>query len=377
MIDRIVQVVKKEFIQLRRDPRFLVLILFAPILQLILFGYVATTDVKEIPLAVYDTNRTKESRELIDRFTSSGHFELKEYITEYDDIDAALDNGRVDMVMVIPYDYARDLKKGKEASVQILVNGVNSNNASIAANYATNIILSMSEDIMIRKLGGLYSGSTSQLVQSRDRVWFNPELKSKNFMVPGIIAIILLIMLLPVMSMSIVREKEVGTIEQLNITPLSPLELIIGKVAPFIIIGYIDITLVTVVGTLWFSIPIQGSLLLLYLLSGIFIISCLSLGIFISSVSSNMIQAFMGSIVFLLPNILLSGFIFPINSMPKVFQYITYFIPLRYFLIIIRGIFLKGVGIIELWQDTLLLTIYALAVLLISSSFVARRTKTA
>ena len=298
---------------------------------------------------------------------------MRENITRYQSIDSLLDNGKVDAVLVIPADYANNLKRGKTTSLQLLLNGVNSNTASIAANYANNIVLNISEKIILSRLSR--SGNNTQPVEIRDRVWFNPELKSTYFFVPGIIGFLLLLMLVPVASMSIVREKEMGTIEQLEITPLSSFELIIGKVIPFIIIGYFDISLVTIIGTTWFSIPIHGSILLLYLLAGIFIVAGLSLGIFISSISDNMSQAYMGSIFFLMPNILLSGFIFPIDSMPRIFAYLTHIIPMRYFLIIIRGIFLKGVGFIELWPQAAALIIFTAVTITFSSWFVTLKMK--
>ncbi|MBN2135742.1 MAG: ABC transporter permease [Acidobacteria bacterium] len=370
MRERIIQVVKKEFIQIRRDKKALRIILLAPLIQLMVFGYVATTDVKDIPLAVYDQSNSEASRTLVEKFTKSGYFSLRYRLYKYSDIDDYLDKGKIDAVLVIPTDYASNLKRGKTASIQLLLNGINSNTASIAANYASNIILNVSEKIILERLAS--STGASQPVEIRDRVWFNPELKSSIYFVPGIIGFLLLLMLVPVTAMSIVREKETGTIEQLEITPLSSLELIIGKVIPFILIGYIDVTLVTFVGVTWFQVPVRGSLLLLYLFAGIFIIAGLSLGIFISSISNNMSQAYMGSIFFLMPNILLSGFIFPINSMPLVFQYLTYLIPMRYFLVIIRGIFLKGIGFWELWPQAVALILFILLVITISSRFVAR-----
>ncbi len=373
MRKRILQVIKKEFIQIRRDKKALRIILFAPVIQLFIFGYVTSTDVENIPLAVYDQCRTADSRELVQKFIKSGYFVLEEYIQKNSDVDEALDYSRVDAVLIIPPDYSENLKRGKTADIQILVNGINSNTASIVSNYASNIVLNHSENLILERIssGG---AQMAQPVEIRDRVWFNPELKSVYFFVPGIIGFLLLLMLVPVTAMSIVREKETGTIEQLEITPLTSLELIIGKVVPFIFIGYLDITLVTLVGTTWFNIPVRGSLPLLYALAGIFIIAGLSLGIFISSVSNNMSQAYMGSIFFLMPNILLSGFIFPISSMPEFFQYATYLIPMRYFLVIIRGIFLKGIGFMELWPQAAMLGALTLFLIAFSVYFINRDT---
>jgi len=377
MTDRIFNVAKKEFVQLRRDPKFLRMIIFSPLVQLIIFGYVATLDVKEIPLAVCDQSRSTESREIVEKFTANEYFLLKGYIANVSKCDDLLDRDIADAVLVIPPDFARDLKKGKTAHLQMLVNGVNSNNASIAVNYASTIILSYSGKILMDKIGRAGGRGFSELVTSRDRVWFNPELKSINYMVPGIIALILMVMLVPMTAMSIVREKETGTIEQLNITPLTPLELIIGKIIPFIIIGFIDIALVTFLGLILFGIVMKGSLLLLYFLSVFFIVGSLMLGILISTISDNMTQAFMGSLFFLVPNMLLSGFIFPISSMPEILQWFTYLIPMRYFLVIIRSIFLKGSGLFELLPETAGLVAFSLIVLTLSAIFVVRKNKSA
>jgi ABC-2 type transport system permease protein len=375
MSDRIWRVAKKELVQLRRDRKFLRMVIFAPIVQMIVFGYVATLDVKEIPIAVYDQCRSVESREIVDKLTSNGYFLLKGYIFYNEQIDKLLDRDIADAVIVIPPDFSKNLKRGKTAHIQMLVNGVNSNSASIAANYATNIIMNYSEKILVGKIKNAGSSGFAQLVSSRDRVWFNPELKSVYYMVPGIIALVLMIMLVPLTAMSIVREKETGTIEQLNITPLTPIELIIGKTVPFIIIGFADIAVVTAVGMLLFDIPLRGSIILLYCLSIIFIIGSLMLGILISTFSDNMTQAFMGSMFVLLPNMMLSGFIFPISSMPQVIQWLTYLIPMRYFLVIIRSIFLKGSGLFDLLPETAGLIVFSLIVLVLSSIFIVKKNK--
>jgi ABC-2 type transport system permease protein len=375
MIDRIFNVAKKEFIQLRRDPKFLRMILMPPLVQLIVFGYVATLDVKKIPLAVCDQCRSLESREIVEKFTANDYYVLKGYISSVSQCDDLLDRDVVDAVLVIPPDFARDLKRGRTAHIQMLVNGVNSNKASIASNYASTIILSYSQKILLDKIGRMGASGYSELVSSRDRVWFNPELKSVNYMVPGIIAMILMIMLVPMTSMNIVKEKETGTIEQLNITPLTPLELIIGKIIPFVIIGFVDIALVTFLGLILFGIVMKGSLLLLYFLSVFFIVGALMLGIFISTISDNMTQAFMGSFFFIFPNMLLSGFIFPISSMPEVLQWLTYLIPMRYFLVIIRSIFLKGSGFFELLPETAGLIFFSMVVLVLSAVFIVQKSR--
>jgi ABC-2 type transport system permease protein len=375
MIDRILNVAKKEFVQLRRDKKFLRMIMLSPLVQMIVFGYIATLDVKEIPLAVCDQSRSVESREIVQKFTVNDYFVWKDSFSDRSRCDYFLDRDIADAVLVIPPEFARDLKRGKTAHIQMLIDGVNSNNASIAANYASTIILSYSGKVLLDKIGKMGGSGFSELVTSRDRVWFNPELKSINYMVPGIIAMILMTMLVPMTAMNIVREKETGTIEQLNITPLTPIELIIGKIIPFVIIGFIDIALVTFLGLILFGIVMKGSLLLLYFLSIFFITGALMLGILISTISDNMTQAFMGSFFFLMPNMLLSGFMFPINSMPEILQWFTYLIPMRYFLVIIRSIFLKGSGFIELLPETAGLVILSSIILALSAIFISKKNK--
>lgn len=376
MLDRIINVAKKEFVQLRRDPKFLRMIIAPPFIQLIIFGYVATLDVKNIALAVYDQCRTVESRELVEKFTANDYFTVKGYFDSVSESDDLLDRDIVDAVLVIPPDFARDLKRGKTAHIQMLVNGVNSNKTAIASNYANTIILSYSQKVLMDKIVKLGASGYTELVSSRDRVWFNPELKSVNYMVPGIIAMILTVLLVPMTAMNIVKEKEMGTIEQLNITPLTPVELIIGKIIPFVLIGFVNIALITFLGLLLFGVVMKGSLLLLYFLSIIFIIGVLMLGIFISTISDNMTQAFMGSFFFLFPNLLLSGFIFPISSMPTVLQWLTYLIPMRYFLIIIRSIFLKGSGLLELLPEIAGLLVFTFVVLALSAILFVRKKRT-
>lgn len=376
MLDRIINVAKKEFVQLRRDPKFLRMIIAPPFIQLIIFGYVATLDVKNIALAVYDQCRTVESRELVEKFTANDYFTVKGHFDSVSESDDLLDRDVVDAVLVIPPDFARDLKRGKTAHIQMLVNGVNSNKTAIASNYANTIILSYSQKVLMDKIVKLGAAGYTELVSSQDRVWFNPELKSVNYMVPGIIAMILTVLLVPMTAMNIVKEKEMGTIEQLNITPLTPVELIIGKIIPFVLIGFVNIALITFLGLLLFGVVMKGSLLLLYFLSIIFIIGVLMLGIFISTISDNMTQAFMGSFFFIFPNMLLSGFIFPISSMPTVLQWFTYLIPMRYFLVIIRSIFLKGSGFLELLPETAGLLAFTVLALLLSAILFVRRKKT-
>jgi ABC-2 type transport system permease protein len=364
---QILNITLKELVQLRRDKRMFPLILIAPILQMLLYGYAATFDIENIPTAVYDSSRSAESREYLRRFFNSRYFRLELYVNSYEGVRSALDAGRVTAAIVVPGDFSRNLRRGSGAKVQVLIDGTNSNEATLAANYAARISQRYSvEELMtqVRILGGGEMLDAAQraaeggmLVDDRLRVLYNPSLQSRNFMVPGVIALILLVMTSIMTAMSLVREKEIGTMEQLIVTPLNPVALILGKLIPFIGIGMIDVAIVLVAAVFWFGIPIRGSVPLLFALSGLFLISTLGFGLLVSTFCRSQQQAMITSFLAILPMILLSGFIFPIANMPVPIQYLTYLMPVRYFLVIIRGIILKGIG-----ADVLAAQIYPLVV---------------
>ena len=340
---RIFFIAQKEFIQLLRDRRTLGLVLIAPIIQLIVFGYVATTEVKKSPMVVCDYDRSPRSRDLISRFQSSGYFELYDYVSDEKIIDSYLDHGKAVVGIIVPPDFSEKISKGKETGIGIYIDGTNSNLALILTGYLRMIVSQYSNEISISYIKSL-GINPPDLIESRPRVWFNQELKSANFMVPGVMAMLTLMLLLNLTALAIVRERESGTAEQISVTPIRPLELIFGKIIPPIIMGYLVITLVMVVGLVWFNIGFAGSVLLLYFFALFFVVASLSAGLLISTFSQTADQAMWANQVFIIPNILLSGFIFPIANMPRAIQLVTYFLPMRYFLKIIRGIFMRGAG---------------------------------
>jgi len=362
---RVVTLVKKEFIQIRRDRRMLPILLVLPVMQLIILGYAVSSDIKHVSTVVCDLDRTPESRAFIDRFAATEYFDIRYRVNDERRIKDLMDAGRVRVGIVIPPRFAAKLARQETATVQLLLDGSDSNTATVAQGYVTQIVNAASARIILERLGP--KSTLPVAVNPTIRVWFNPDLKSVNFMVPGVIALILTIVTMTMTATAIVKEKERGTIEQLIVTPIRPHQLMLGKAIPFVIIAYVDILIVVVAGVLWFRVPIAGSFLLLLALSGLFIMTTLGLGLLISTVSQTQQQAMMLSFFINPPFMLLSGFIFPIASMPEPMQYITYIIPLRYFLIIIRGIFLKGVGLEILWPQALALLAFGVTVLTLSA----------
>jgi len=368
MLKEILNITMKEFLQLLRDRRMFPLILIAPIIQLIVYGYAATFDIENISTAVYDSDQSAESREYLRRFFNSRYFNPALYLDDFDEVRAALDSGRATAGIVVPPDFARNIKQGKSVKVQMLIDGTNSNEATLAANYAARISQRYALEHLMGRFGIMgdvrlfkaaeHSTGGTMLVDDRLRVWYNPSLQSRNFMVPGVIALILLIMTSIMTAMSVVREKEVGTMEQLIVTPVRSVNLILGKLIPFIVIGIIDIIIILVAAFFWFKIPIRGSIPLLFGLSGLFLLSTLGLGLLVSTFCRTQQQAMITTFFFIMPMILLSGFIFPIANMPVWIQQLTYLMPVRYFLVIIRGIILKGVGFRILWPQVFPLFIF-------------------
>jgi ABC-2 type transport system permease protein len=358
------QIIIKEFLQLRADKRMLPIMIIAPILQVILLGYAATVDVKNISLVVCDLDNTRESREYLTRYTNTGYFTVVEYLDKPEEIDDYLDRSKAIMGVVIPKNFGRKIQSGTPTQVQLIADGADANTANISIGYASQITAGYAQSILLERTtraGGLRLPAQ---VLAQTRVWYNPDLRSANFMVPGVVAMVLMIVTTTFAAAAIVREKEIGTMEQLMVTPIKPHELIIGKLLPFIIIGAVDVGLVLGVAVLWFSIPLKGSVLLLYGLSGLFILTTLGLGLFVSTISNTQQQALMTAQFFIFfPFIFLSGFTFPIANMPQAIQVLTYFVPLRYFLEIIRGLFLKGVGIETLWPQAVTLLGFGIVIL--------------
>jgi ABC-2 type transport system permease protein len=372
MFERIRQMILKEFSQIFRDKRMRVVIIIPPLLQLILFGYVVTTDVNDIPTAFYDLDRSQSSREFARRLAASGYFNIVYTPDSPREIRELLDSGKVSCAVQIDRNFDKYLKRGIAAPVQIIADGTDSNTAMIIVNYAAGIASKFGQDMAGQSLR-VVTRAPPPGIDMRTRTWYNPDLRSRNYNVPGVIASIVMLVGLILTSMSVVREREMGTIEQLMVTPIRPLELVVGKTVPFAVLGFFDMILVTTLGVLWFDVPIKGALLLLFGCTGIYLLSVLGAGLFISTIARTQQQSMMATMLFYMPALLLSGFVFPIQNMPKVFQYITYFNPLTYFLVIIRGIFLKGNGIDVLWPQMAALLVLGLCILALSTARFRKR----
>ena len=345
---RIRELVRKEFIQLFRDKKNRPLLIIAPLVQLIVFGYVVTTDVRDIRVALVDQSRTPESRRLADAIGGNRTFRITHYLSHSGDLDRLLLKRRVNLGIIIPPDFSAKIRRGDTAEIQILADGSMSNMAAIRISYTT-VLLERFNSQLIREL---YPQRIDYgEIDGRIRTWYNPNLDSQYFYVPGIVAFLVMLLSLLFTSMAIVREKEAGTMEQLIVTPLKPYELILGKTIPFIIIAQAQMVMVIIFAILWFQIPMVGNAFLLLGATCIFLLSTLGIGLFISTVSQTQQQAMMTNFFFILPFFMLSGFVFPISNMPTVVQWFTYLNPLRFFLVIIRGIFLKGSGLEVLWPQ--------------------------
>ena len=368
MRERLRHMLVKEFIQALRNPRMRAIILVTPVIQLFLFGYAVTTDVHNIALAVYDLDQSVASRELTSRFVRSGYFDLVEPVTNPDRVRELLDRGEARAVLQFNRGFQETLQAGRTAHVQLLLDGTISNTAGIVLNYSSRIVNQYSRELLDQRVHRLLGAPPrTAKVELAARAWFNEELESRNFFVPGVIAMIVTLTSLILTSMAVVREKEIGTMEQILVTPIRPVELILGKTIPFALISYADVIGVTIIGVLWFQVPIRGNLLLLFFSTGLFLLTTLGLGLLISTVSQTQQQAMMGAFFLYLPALLLSGFIFPIDNMPEVFQWLTLLNPLRYFLEIIRGVFLKGIGASILWPQMAALALMGVATLGLAS----------
>ena len=365
MWQRLKSMLVKEFIQAFRNPRMRMILFLPPMVQLLIFGYAANTDIRNISLGVYDLDNTPESRELIELFASSGYFRVVESLKSPLEIRRRMDAGRISAVLQINGSFARQMRTRQGTSVQIVVDGTDSNTASVVVAYSQRIVAEYSRQILVQRIFSLPNIPDEMKrpffvkggIGVELRAFFNPNLESRNFYVPGIMAFLIMLVTLLLTCMAIVREREIGTMEQLIVSPIRPFELILGKTIPFAIIGYIDVLIVTLVGVFWFEVPIRGSILLLLAATTIYLLSSLGIGLFISTISHTQQQAMMTMFFFFMPAILFSGFVFPIANMPPIVQYLTYADPLRYFLVIIRGIFLKGSGFDILWPQMLALAV--------------------
>jgi ABC-2 type transport system permease protein len=376
MRERLKVIIRKEFIQALRDPRMRGLLIVPPIVQLIVFGYAANLDVDNARIAWMDRDRSQESRELLSNFQGSGRFQIVATPDGDAQMQRLLDHGDVDAVVRVLPGFARDVERGRATSVQVLVDGTNSNTASIVANYAVEAISHYSNGVLEKQQANKLVGRTMQTgalhanlpqLDARPRVWFNPDLKSRNYFVPGVVVNIITLVTLMLTAMAIVREKEIGTMEQLMVTPIQPIELMLGKTLPFALVGLFDVALAVSVALLLFHVPFRGHVWVLLVSALVFLMTSLGAGLFISTVSRTQQQAMMSTFLFFQPFFLLSGFTFPIRNMPLAVQYLTFLNPVRYFLEIVRGIFLKGSGISVLWPQLVALAIIGISVLTMSA----------
>jgi ABC-2 type transport system permease protein len=375
MWERIRVILRKEFIQALRDPRMRVLLFLPPIIQLLVFGFAVNLDVDHARIAWMDMDRTPASRDMRERFEGSGRFDVVSQPLNETEVHEILDRAQAQAVIRVLPEFERDLKRGVPAQVQILVDGTNSNTATLVASYAQDIVAAYAngesaERQRVRVLA-MSPGAAANLsflqIDARSRVWFNPDLYSRNYFVPGVIANIIMVVTMMLTALAIVREKEIGTMEQLMVTPMRPIELMLGKTLPFAIVGLVDVALVTTVALLVFHIPFRGSPALLLLSSVLYLLTTLGAGLFLSTISQTQQQAMMANFFFTTPAFMLSGFAFPIHNMPKVVQYLTYLNPLRYFIEIVRGLFLKGVGVSVLWPQMTALAIFGVSMITLSA----------
>jgi ABC-2 type transport system permease protein len=375
MRERLIEIIRKEFRQTFREPRMRTMLFLPPIIQLLVFGYAVNLDVSHSTMAWMDQDRTPQSRELLAAFQGSGRFEIRATPQNDGEVQALLDANKVDMVVRVLPGFERDIARGRSTAVQILINGTNSNTASIVSGYASSIVANFASETMqvqTRNLltarmapGPVHPGVPQLNLQSR--AWFNSDLLSRNYFVPGIVVNIIMQITLMLTAMAIVREKEIGTMEQLMVTPIRPIELMLGKTLPFALVGLVDTALVIMVSLLLFHVPFRGSILLLFACAILFLMTTLGAGLFISTISRTQQQAMMTTFLFFQPFFLLSGFAFPIRNMPQSIQYLTLLDPLRYFIEIVRGLFLKGTGVAVLWPQMVALAIFGVVILSLSA----------
>jgi ABC-2 type transport system permease protein len=352
MWKRIRHIIKKEFIQAMRDPRLRFFIVLPPIIQLLTYAYAINFDYRQIPMAVWDEAHTTQSREFIQRFSQNDYFRLVATIQSQTEMQDLIDRKKITMALHIPWDFSKRLESGQRTQVQLILDGTDSNAALITSRYAGTIIFDYALEILNQKLNSLgmaKEGSGPLIIE--ERTWFNPNRISSTSFIPGVVAMVVMLVSLQLTALAIVREKEIGTLEQLLVSPIRPLELLLGKTIPFVIISLVDVALVTIVAIFWFAVPFQGNPLILLLGTILFLFCTVGGGLFISTFSATQQQAMMVSVFFFMPAILLSGLVFPIHNMPLAAQLITYLNPLRYFIIVLQDLFLKGVGLDVLWPQ--------------------------
>ena len=375
MLERLKEIIRKEFRQAFRDTRMRTLLFLPPLIQLVIFGLAVNLDVDHAQIAWMDGDQSFQSRELLAAFQGSGRFEIVGTPSNDREAQALLDASKADLVVRVLPGFERDIQRHRPTSVQILINGSNSNTANIVSGYASSIITSFAAQVMQEQNRDRLAARMAQApihigvpdLKAQSRVWFNPELKSRNYFVPGIVVNILMQITLMMTAMAIVREKEIGTMEQLMVTPIRPIELMLGKTLPFALVGLVDMTLVVIASLLLFHVPFRGSALLLFACAILFLMTSLGAGLFISTISHTQQQAMMTTFLLFQPFFLLSGFTFPLRNMPQSIQYLTLLNPVRYFIEIVRGLFLKGSGVSVLWPQMLALGIFGVVILSLSA----------
>lgn len=367
MFRRLRHMVKKELIQALRDPRLRLFVILPPIIQLIIYGYAINFDLKHIDTAVLDPDRSRASRQLLSRFAATEYFAVGRVLQEPGEISRLLDHNRATLVLRFAPDFGRELAGGRPARLQLIIDGTDSNSALVVARYAGTVLGDYQEELARSRLAALgLPEDLSRPVVLEPRAWFNENLISRWSFVPGVIAMVVMLVSLMLTALAVVREKELGTMEQILVTPLRPVEFLLGKTIPFVLIALMDVALVTAVGVFWFEVPLKGSLGVLLLGTLFFLFNSVGLGLLISTVSVTQQQAMMAGTFFFTPAILLSGLVFPIRNMPGAVQYLTYLNPLSYFIIIIQDVFLKGVGLSVLWPQMLGLGVLGLGLLSLS-----------
>jgi len=369
MLSRLRQMLVKEFLQLLRDKRALWVLVGPPIIQMLIFGYAASYEIRHVPTAVLDLDHSQESRDLIARFSATPYFDVRTQLTEREQIREMIDRGQITVAVQIHPGFAAKLRKGQTAPVQVVLDGTNSNTALIALGYVNQIAAGFADDYQRNAMQRSSPFLLARLpaVELEQRPWFNGDLQSRWFFVPGVIGSLLQVLVIVLTAFAVVREREIGTLEQVMVTPIRPREFILGKTLPFFLIGLFDAGMIGLVGTLWFHVPFRGSLAVLTLGLMLFLLCALGIGLFISTVSATQQQAMVTGFFFIMPAITFSGFGFPISSMPRAVQWLTYLDPLRYLLIVLRGVYLKGIGLDLLWPQMAAMAALGTALLAVSA----------
>jgi len=365
MLARLKQMLIKEFIQVFRDKRTRFVLFGPPIIQMLIFGYAATFEIRHVPTVVLDQDHSQESRDLISRLSSTPYFDVQRQLTDQRQIPELIDQGKATVALQIHPGFAENLRKGQTAPLQVIVDGTNSNTALIAVGYLGQIAGTFAQDYQRDRIYRIAPQLVERMpqVQLEQRPWYNPDLRSRWFFVPGVIGSLTLVLVTTLTAFAVVREREIGTLEQIMVTPIRPFEFILGKTLPFFLIGLLDVSLIATVGTFWFQVPFRGQIAVLFIGAILFILCMLGVGLLISTVSSTQQQAMVTAFFFIMPAITFSGFGFPISTMPQWLQYCTYLSPLRYFLVVLRGRYVKGVGMDILWPQMAAMAVLGVALL--------------